>query len=99
MKNKNDKKLILDNTAWAELYGKFRTRLINGLNSNYCLADRWRSSRSRNSKGRREVWKCTFSSSSSIPIPKRPKRCRECKVGPENRLYVLARSSQTTKQG
>ena len=40
MKNKNNKKLILDNTAWAELYGKFRTRLINGLNSNYCFADR-----------------------------------------------------------
>ena len=32
--------MILDNTAWAELYGKFRTRLINGLNSNYCFADR-----------------------------------------------------------
>ena len=40
MENKNNKKLILDNTAWAELYGKFRTRLINGLNSNYCFADR-----------------------------------------------------------
>ena len=34
MKNKNNEKMILDNTAWAELYGKFRTRLINGLNSN-----------------------------------------------------------------
>ena len=40
MKNKINKKMILDNTAWAELYGKFRTRLINGLNSNYCFADR-----------------------------------------------------------
>ena len=32
--------MILDNTAWAELYEKFRTRLINGLNGNYCFADR-----------------------------------------------------------
>ena len=32
--------MILDNTAWAELYAKFRTRLINGLNGNYCFADR-----------------------------------------------------------
>ena len=42
MKSKNKKldKMILDNQAWAELYGKFRARLINGLNSRYCLADR-----------------------------------------------------------
>ena len=41
MKNmKNNKKMILDNTAWAELYEKFRTRLINSLNGGYCLADR-----------------------------------------------------------
>ena len=40
MKNKINKKMILDNTAWAELYEKFRTRLINGLNGNYCFADR-----------------------------------------------------------
>ena len=40
MKNKINKKMILDNMAWAELYEKFRTRLINGLNGNYCFADR-----------------------------------------------------------
>ena len=40
MKNKNIKKIILDNTAWAELYTKFRNKLVNGLNSRYCLADR-----------------------------------------------------------
>ena len=39
MKNKINEK-ILDNTAWAELYGKFRTRLVNGLNGKYCFADR-----------------------------------------------------------
>ena len=39
MKNKN-KKMILDNTAWAELYEKYRTQLINGLNGSYCYADR-----------------------------------------------------------
>jgi len=32
--------MILDNTAWAELYVKFRTLLINGLNGSYCFADR-----------------------------------------------------------
>ena len=32
--------MILDNQAWAELYTKFRTRLVNSLNSCYCLADR-----------------------------------------------------------
>ena len=40
MKNKNNGKMILDNTAWAEFYEKFRTRLINGLSGSYCLADR-----------------------------------------------------------
>ena len=39
MKNKNNKK-ILDNQAWAELYTKLRARLVNSLNSRYCLADR-----------------------------------------------------------
>ena len=33
-------KMILDNQAWAELYKKFYSRLVNGLNSRYCLADR-----------------------------------------------------------
>ena len=42
MKNNmnNNKKFILDNAAWAELYEKFSNRLINGLNRNYCFADR-----------------------------------------------------------
>ena len=42
MKNNmnNNKKFILDNTAWAELYEKFSNRLINSLNRNYCFADR-----------------------------------------------------------
>ena len=31
---------VLDNQTWAELYTKFRTRLVNSLNSCYCLADR-----------------------------------------------------------
>ena len=31
---------VLDNQAWAELYTKFRTRLVNSLNSCYSLADR-----------------------------------------------------------
>ena len=32
--------MILDNEAWAELYTKLYTKLVNGLNSRYCLADR-----------------------------------------------------------
>ena len=42
MKNNmnNNKKFILDNAAWAELYEKFSNRLINSLNRNYCFADR-----------------------------------------------------------
>ena len=40
MKNKKINKMILDNQAWAELYTKFRTRLVNSLNGCYCLADR-----------------------------------------------------------
>ena len=40
MKNKNNKKMILDNKAWAELYTKFCSKLVNGLNSHYCFADR-----------------------------------------------------------
>ena len=40
MKNKNNKKMILDNKAWAELYTKFCSKLVNGLSSHYCLADR-----------------------------------------------------------
>ena len=31
---------VLDNQTWAELYTKFRTRLVNSLNSCYSLADR-----------------------------------------------------------
>ena len=31
---------VLDNQAWAELYTKFRPRLVNSLNSCYSLADR-----------------------------------------------------------
>ena len=33
-------KMILDNQAWAELYKKFYSRLVNSLCSRYCLADR-----------------------------------------------------------
>ena len=31
---------VLDNQAWAELYTKFRPKLVNSLNSCYSLADR-----------------------------------------------------------
>ena len=40
MKNKNNKKMILDNEAWGGIYKKFRSKLVNGLNGHYCLADR-----------------------------------------------------------
>lgn len=42
MKNKNYKikKMILDNEAWGEFYKKFCSKLVNSLNSHYCLADR-----------------------------------------------------------
>ena len=40
MKNKNNKKMILDNEAWGGIYKKFRAKLVNGLNGHYCLADR-----------------------------------------------------------
>lgn len=42
MKNKNNdkKEMILDNAAWAELYEKFRAKLINSLSHKYSYADR-----------------------------------------------------------
>jgi len=42
MKNINKKinKMIPDNEAWAKLYTKLYAKLVNGLNSRYCLADR-----------------------------------------------------------
>ena len=32
--------MILDNEAWGGIYKKFRSKLVNGLNGHYCLADR-----------------------------------------------------------
>ena len=32
--------MIPDNEAWADLYTKFHAKLVNSLNSRYCLADR-----------------------------------------------------------
>ena len=40
MKNNKNKKMILDNEAWGGIYKKFCSKLVNGLNSHYCLADR-----------------------------------------------------------
>ena len=40
MKKEENEKVIPSNAAWAELYKKFYARLIHGLSSNYCLADR-----------------------------------------------------------
>ena len=37
---KINKKMIPDNEVWTELYTKFHTKLVNSLNSRYCLADR-----------------------------------------------------------